>query len=450
MKKQITIVGGGLAGSLLSVYLAKRGFKVDVYERRPDMRKVKISAGRSINLALSVRGIHALKEVGVFDEISKILIPMRGRMVHPLDGEINFQPYSRNPEEYINSVSRGDLNTIMMSAAEEFPDVQYHFNHRCTGMDLETGEARFIDEQTGQVVVAQTQAVIGTDGSASALRSELLKRSGFNYSQVYEDYGYKELSIPSGPEGNFLIEQHALHIWPRKTYMLIALPNMDGSFTVTLFFPMKGDVSFENLDTSEKVQQFFTAQFPDALDLMPGLLDDYFGNPVGSLMTVKCSPWHHKGRVLLLGDAAHAIVPFFGQGMNCAFEDCSVFAGLVDKSGDDWEKIFAECGQERKENTDAIADLAVENFFEMRDHVSDPRYLLMKKIERRLADAFPMRFIPKYEMVSFHRVPYAVAMERGQIQHQILWELTEGIASADEVDWAKAQRLVPERVPPWT
>src|SRR5690606_4030469 len=323
---KISIIGAGLAGSLLSIYLAKRGYIVDVYERRADMRKFDTGGGRSINLALSVRGIHALKEVGLFDEIQKIAIPMYGRMVHPLKGEVNLQPYGKDDTEYINSVSRAELNKLLMDMTEPDPNVQYYFNERCLGMNFETNEVYFHNEEKDRNWTLEAGVVIATDGATSPVRMEMLKTPRFNFSQEYENYGYKELTIPPGPDGKFQMEKNALHIWPRGSYMLIALPNLDGSYTVTLFMAydeaLGGKNSFEHLDSDEKVKEFFERNFPDAAELMPDIIEDFNANPTGSLITVKCYPWSIDGKVTMLGDSCHAIVPFFGQGMNAAFEDC--------------------------------------------------------------------------------------------------------------------------------
>lgn len=450
MGNNITIVGAGLAGSLLSVYLAKRGYTVDLYERRPDMRQVKISAGRSINLALSTRGIHALKEVGLFDEISKILIPMKGRMMHGTDGAQTFVPYGKDDTEVINSVSRGELNMRLMSLAESFPGVKIHFNQRCTGMNFETGEAFFTNESNGEKHSILSERVIGTDGSASALRSDMMRLNRFNYSQSYLEHAYKELTIPPAKDGSFRLVKNALHIWPRKTFMLIALPNTDASFTCTLFLSLEGPESFSTLDTPEKVTLFFKKYFPDALEQMPDLTDHFFENPTSYLMTVKSFPWSYEDKVVLLGDASHAIVPFFGQGMNCSFEDCSELNRFIGTYPGDWKKIFKEFEKSRKPNSDAIADLAVENFYEMRDLVADPRFLLKKKVEHILEEKFPDYFVPKYAMVTFHRIPYSVAMERGKIQDIILGEITTGIHDPHHIDIAIAEHLIKTRLTPWS
>ena len=444
---RITIVGSGLAGPLLGISLKDRGFEVDIFERRPDMRRVRISAGRSINLALSTRGIHALREAGVWAEIQKIIIPMKGRMMHSLAGELTFQPYGKDDSEVINSVSRAELNIALMNAAER-RGVKIHFDQRCTGFDLRSGQVHLLNEDTGASSSVDAELVIGTDGAASAVRTEFLKTPRFNFSQQYLDYGYKELTIPAAANGRHLMETHALHIWPRGSYMLIALPNIDGTFGCILFLPFEGENSFAQLNNDSDVRAFFEAHFPDVVLLMPKLAENFFANPTGSMVTVKCSPWHHDGKALLLGDAAHAIVPFFGQGLNCSFEDCTVLLELVDRQGAEWPQVFADFERARKTNTDAIADLAVENFVEMRDRVADPRFLFKKKAELALEARFPGHFVPKYAMVTFHRVPYAVAASRGKIQDRILAELCDPIERIDDIDWRKAHELIHRELVP--
>ncbi|SMO45207.1 FAD-dependent oxidoreductase [Solitalea koreensis] len=439
MSQKVIIVGAGLTGSLLTIYLARRGFNVEVYERRADMRIVNISAGKSINLALSTRGIHALDQVGLAEEVLKTAVAMKGRMIHSNKGELTFQPYGKNENEYINSISRKDLNVILMNEAEKFPNVQIYFNQRCTGMSLETGEAYFVNETHGGSSVVSGDTVIGTDGSASAIRMEFLRSKHFNFSQSYENYGYKELTIPTAEGGGFRIEKNALHIWPRGSYMMIALPNVEGDFTCTLFMNYEnGEYNLNKLVARTDVTQFFQKVMPDALELMPELVDDFFNNPTGSLLTIKCYPWNINGKALLMGDAAHAILPFFGQGMNCGFEDCYYFDKLIEKHGTDWQKIFEEFGKLRKENADAIAELALENFVEMRDLVAHKDFLLKKKADVLLEERYPERFISKYAMVTFHRIPYAIAMKRGQIQDRILMEMCSKIDSIDELNLEEA------------
>ncbi len=443
----VTLIGAGLTGPLLALGLVKRGFKVDIYERRPDMRLIRMSAGRSINLALSTRGIHALKQAGLWGEMQKIIIPMKGRMMHSADAVLTFQPYGKDDSEVINSISRSDLNVALMNAAEAH-GVRIHFEQRCSGIDLKSGAVRLRDERSAKEHSVESDLVIACDGSASAVRHEMLKRNRFNFSQQYLDYGYKELTIPAAPGGKHALETNALHIWPRGNYMLIALPNVDGTFACILFLPFDGPDGFGQLTTRTDVSAFFQQRFPDAAAIMPGLADNFFANPTGSMVTVKCSPWHAEGRALLLGDAAHAIVPFFGQGINCGFEDCTVLLELVDWHQGNWERVFEEFEKTRKANTDAIADMAVDNFVEMRDRVADPRFLLRKKVELVLQAKYPSIFVPKYSMVTFHRIPYATAQQRGCLQDQVLSELCEGIHRVEELDWNKAELLVTRELTP--
>ncbi|HEY3973576.1 MAG TPA: NAD(P)/FAD-dependent oxidoreductase [Candidatus Sulfotelmatobacter sp.] len=437
----ISLIGAGLNGPLLALGLVKRGHRVEIYERRSDMRRVRMSAGRSINLALSTRGIHALTEAGLWDEMRKIVVPMRGRMMHSATSQLTFQAYGRNDNEVINSISRAELNIALISAAEQ-AGVKINFQQRCTGIDLKTGELLLRDERSGENRTIEREVVIGCDGSVSAIRNEMLKMTGFNFSQQYLNYGYKELSIPAGPDGMHVLETNALHIWPRGNYMLIALPNVDGTFACILFLPFEGPDSFAHLTSPELVLEFFRARFPDAIPLMPDLAANFFANPTGAMVTIKCSPWHIDRRALLLGDAAHAIVPFFGQGINCGFEDCSVLLELLDRHGTDWARIFREFESARKINTDAIADLAVENFVEMRDRVADPRFLFRKKVELALEAKYPRLFVPKYSMVTFHRIPYATALQRGKVQDGILSELCESIDRVEGLDWERADQLI--------
>lgn len=445
-KKNITIIGGGLAGSLLSVYLAKKGFHVDVYERRPDMRKEGIEGGRSINLALSTRGIHALKEISLYDEIKKICIPMYGRMIHSFEGKLTFQRYGKDDSEYINSVSRAELNKSLMNLAEDYDNVNIHFGQRCKDMDFETGGIIFHDEFKDIKHRLKPGTIIATDGSASAVRKAMLRLPGFNFSQEYENYGYKELNIPPGKNSTFVLEKNALHIWPRGSFMLIALPNIDGSFTCTLFLAYDRSLgeenSFENIDSEQKLYLFFDKQFPDVLEMMPHLNDEFFNNPTGSLITIKCYPWSADGKVCLLGDSCHAMVPFFGQGMNAAFEDCTYLNEHIGNFRTDWANIFDEFQKKRKPDTDAISELARENFIEMRDLVARPVFQLKKKIEAELQKKYPGKFIPKYSMVTFHRIPYSEALRRGKVQDDILNKLSSGINTVEETNWVLAEQLV--------
>src|SRR3984893_2129229 len=443
----VSLIGAGLNGPLLALGLVKRGFHVEIYERRPDMRRVRVSAGRSINLALSTRGIHALNQSGLWDEMRKIIIPMKGRMMHSVKSELTFQPYGKDDAEVIHCISRAELNVALMNAAQQ-QCVEIHFQQRCTGIDLRTGAIQLRDERSGRERALESGVVIGCDGSASVIRAEMLKLSRFNLSQQYLDYGYKELMMATGPNGRHVLEPNALHIWPRGNYMLIALPNLDGTFACILFLPFEGPISFAQLTTTSAAVEFFQSCFPDALSLMPDLPDNFFVNPTGAMVTIKCSPWHVGERVLLLGDAAHAIVPFFGQGINCGFEDCTCLLELVDRHGSDWERIFREFEAAQKVNTDAVADLAVENFVEIRDRVAAPRFLFRKKVELALEAKYPRVFVPKYSMVTFHRIPYAIALRRGQVQDLMLTELCARIDRMEELDWSKAERLIRSELTP--
>ena len=434
--KEITIIGAGLVGSLLSIYLSKKGYKVKVYERSADMRKEKVTAGRSINLALSDRGIKALEEVGIMDEIRKICIPMHGRFIHHTDGGTSFQAYGKEGQ-FINSVSRGELNKKLISLAEHH-GAEFFFNHKCEFINWQTNtitfEQRESKQQTSPKESFRTnfKLLFGADGAYSAARLQHhLQHDRFQYSQYYIDFGYKELNIPAGENGSFRMEKNALHIWPRGNYMLIALPNIDGSFTCTLFFPFEGDPSFKSLDTKEKVKAFFEKTFSDAVPLMPAVEEDFFTNPTSSLVTVKCYPWIREDKFALIGDAAHAIVPFFGQGMNCGFEDCSVLSSLMEKYGEDWSTILSEYQQLRKPDGDAIAKLALNNFIEMRDKVGDPKFLLQKKIEARLYEKYPGKWIPAYSQVTFSpQIRYSEALERGNKQEAIM----NKVMSAEKIE----------------
>ncbi len=419
MKKElhIAITGAGLVGSLLAIYLKNRGYQVSVFERRNDMRKNAGYEGRSINLALSNRGIRALEEVGLAEELKKEAIPMHGRMIHDLQGHLNFQPYGK-AGQYINSISRSGLNKVLMTKAESL-GVEFHFEQRVTAVDFEKTELT-IQHSTFNIQHSPFDLIIGSDGAFSAVRLAMQFTDQFNFSQSYIEHGYKELHIPAGVAGSFQMEKNALHIWPRESYMLIALPNPDGSFTLTLFFPFTGETSFETLSTKEKVTDFFKSVFPDAYALMPQLLEEFFQNPSSSLVTMRCYPWV-RNKTLLIGDAAHAIVPFYGQGMNAGFEDCRVLNQLLDQFADDWDQVLPSFQEIRKPNADAIAKLALHNFVEMRDLVNDADFILRKKIESKLHELFPEKWIPLYSMVTFHEnIPYSVAYETGQKQKRIM------------------------------
>ncbi|MCI0703450.1 MAG: FAD-dependent monooxygenase [Planctomycetia bacterium] len=432
--REVTLIGGGLAGALLALMLARRGLKVTVYERRADVRADQIEEGRSINLALSARGIHALGLVGLDGEVLSRAIPMRGRYIHPVSGNCLLIPYGRKPDEVIHSVSRRGLNAQLLDALAREPNATVHFQHRCTGYALRTRTLSIRDEAAAHEFSVEAPVVIGTDGAASAVRLALMLSTRMNYSQEFLEHGYKELTIPPATDGSFRMEPNALHIWPRGGFMMIALANLDRSFTCTLFLPHHGSPGFDQLVSRDAASGFVATTFPDAVPLLTDLEGEFFHNPTGGLVTVRCAPWSHEGQVLLLGDAAHAIVPFFGQGMNCAFEDCEVLLGLFDQFGGKWEDIFPRFFEARKKNADAIAQLALDNFIEMRDTSGDPRFALKRQLEHQLEERYPGRFFSKYAMVSFHRFPYAEALARGRVQDRILMDVCSRASSLAEID----------------
>ncbi len=412
MTQKINIIGGGLSGSLLAIYMAKRGFDINLFERRSDMRTSKVYQGRSINLALSDRGLNALKRIGLDEEVLKDAIPMTGRMMHSKTGELAYHPYGKNGQA-INSVSRGRLNQKLIELADEYSNINLHFNARCVDVDTDNCISTF-EMEDGSHKTFSSDRIMGTDGAFAATRGKMQISDRFNYSQSYLHVGYKELSIPAGDAGKFLMEKNALHIWPRGSFMMIALPNPSGDFTCTLFMPFEGENSFANLKTEEQVTAFFKEQMPDAYDMMPSLLTDFFSNPTSSLVTVRCFPWVKSDKVALLGDAAHAIVPFYGQGMNCSFEDCAVMDDCIEKYGMDWNKIFAEYQNLRKPNADAIADLAIQNYYEMADKVGDKHFLHKKHIEHDLTELYPDKFKSQYELTTFSLSPYKYALDQGK------------------------------------
>ena len=424
---KILIVGAGLCGSLLALRLAQRGFQVEVYESRPDLRRVDIYAGRSINLALSDRGFKALRLAGVEEKAREICIPMYGRLIHDIEGNTFNSNYSGREGEYINSISRQDLNSLLLDEAEKHENVNIHFNSKCLSIDIENTVAHFKSYDTKEEFSVDADVIFGADGAGSILRKSyyLERKFLFSYSQEYLTHGYKELEIPADNNGKHQISKDHLHIWPRGKYMLIALPNLDGSFTVTLFLSYEnGEYNFENLKTEEKVTEFFETQFPDALALIPNIKDEFFNNPTGPLGTVKCSPWVYQNKTLLIGDAAHAIVPFYGQGMNASFEDVGVFDAILDEVEGDWDAVFKAYQKTRKKDTDAIADLAIDNYYEMRDHVANPLFKQKRTLEMDLEKHFPKDYYSKYSLVTFNEnIGYNEALKRGRAQDKALLNL---------------------------
>ncbi|MHC5114609.1 MAG: FAD-dependent oxidoreductase [Planctomycetota bacterium] len=421
----VVIAGAGLAGALLACFLGRRGYRVDLYERRPDPRAAGFIGGRSINLALSARGLDALARVGLAEKVLADAIPMRGRMMHSPRGRLAFQPYSKNPNEAINSVSRGNLNVTLLEAADAFESVNLSFDTRAVDVDLDEGTCTLAGPDGAERTVTG-DLIVGCDGAFSAIRNRMQKTERFSYSQSYLAHGYKELTIPPTDDDGFAMEPNALHIWPRGGYMMIALPNADRTFTCTCFWPFEGPYGFESVTTDAEIVHHFDRHFGDAVPLMPTLVEDYRKNPVGSLVTIRCDPWHHGERFLLLGDAAHAVVPFYGQGANAAFEDCVALDALVEEHGADWATILPKLSAMRAENANAIADMALDNFIEMRDKVGSRAFLLRKKTEKLLHRWLPQWYTPLYNLVSFSTIPYAEARRRARRQDRVIASAAAG------------------------
>jgi len=448
-KEQILIIGAGLCGSLLALRLAQRGYHIKLVEKRPDLRKVDQDAGRSINLALSDRGLRGLRMAGVEKQAQELCIPMHGRMIHPVNDDPFLTRYSGRTHEYINSVSRPGLNMLLLDAVEKLPNVELYFEHGCQKVDLFNASAQFKDYRNDKEVELTADLLFGTDGAGSVVRKAMFQQRDFlfSYSQNWLTHGYKEISIPPKEDGGFKIDKNALHIWPRGEDMLIALPNLDGSFTVTLFLPYSNsDYCFDNLTNPEKVQEYFKKEYPDAMTLMPDLSKEFFENPTGPLGTIKCAPWTSHGRTLLMGDAAHAIVPFYGQGMNASFEDVVVLDEVIGQHQGNWPAIFEAYEKERKKDTDAIADLAVDNFFEMKEHTANPLFQEKRKLELQLEIEFPDKYNSKYSLVTFNEeLPYSEAMKRGRAQDKaILNLLSDGVLNRDMELESKLKRVLRE------
>lgn len=449
MHRKNFIIGGGLVGPLLGLYINRKGYKVEIFERRPDVRKTIIDGGRSINLVVTEKGINALRELNLWEDVQEITVPVKGRMVHSIDGQQNYMPYSKNNKEANYSVSRLELNKLLIEKSEK-EGVKYHFNHTLKDVDFEKSIATF--SQNKKTITADYSRIFGTDGSGSVLRKKLipfLKSKAIKTNEKLIPLGasYKELFMPSLSSGKYPLDKNALHIWPRGNFMLMALPNLDGSFTLTLYLPEEGENSFEKLVTKEDVNTFFNKYFKNTIELIPNLERDFFENPVGKLATVKCSPWHFQDRALLIGDAAHGIVPFFGQGMNAGFDDCVLLSNLMD-SNSSWENIFSDFDSIQKINGDAIADMAVENYTEMAEKTADEHFIFKKQIEGRLGREFPDIYLSRYSMVTHTTIPYSIAKEVGVIQDEILEELSRGIKSEEEVNLTLAKDLISKKLVP--
>lgn len=445
-EKSAIIVGAGLVGSLWAVYLSKAGYKVTIYERRSDIRLAEISAGKSINLALSTRGWTALDTVGVGDKIRDLAIPMTGRIMHSEEGDLSYQPYGEEGQA-IYSISRGGVNARMMDIAEKDGGAQLYYNHQCTGVDLEAGKVRLLNRETNETIEDQADVVFACDGAFSAVRYKgFQKLDRFDFSQDFIDDGYREILLPANEDGSYKMDKNALHIWPRGRFMLIALANEDGSFTCTLFMPYDGgDNSFNSLDSREKVDNFFKETFPDFHEMMPDIADAWEDHPLSSLAIMRSYPWHH-GKTAMMGDAAHATVPFYGQGMNGAFEDCSVMWRLMQKHNEDWEKVFAEYSIERKPDGDALQDLSLYNYHVMRDYVADPMFLLRKKIEAKFSKMYPDKWLPLYSQVTFSNIRYSEAIANGKAQSRIMDQIMENPNITDVWDSPEIMDQIAEKL----
>lgn len=449
--QRISIVGAGLAGTLLAIKLARRGFRVDLFERFADQRRQPIPAGRSINLALAERGRYPLDQVGLLDTVDTFTVPMRGRLLHDPDGKQVLQPYGKDDSEVIYSVHRARLNVCLLDAAEATGRIRLYFRHKLIGIDFDARRALFEDERNGQQHHHPFEVLIGADGGGSRVRQAMIDGANLGLREELLDHGYKELTIPADTKSNFLMDPNALHIWPRGGYMMIALPNADGSFTVTLFLAKRGEPGFDQLPDWPKQRYFIRTEFPDAYELLADLERDFRENPVGLLGTIRCDRWQIDGKVLLIGDAAHAIVPFHGQGMNAAFEDCKVLTELLDQCDEqsDWQTVFQRFESQRRPDVEAIADMALENYRVMRDAVRDPKFLLRKALEHELERRHPERFIARYSQVMFHRIPYAEALARGKDQARLLDQLLERAEQMDQIDFDRARQLIDDSLAPF-
>ena len=439
-KNNVVIVGAGLAGSLMAIYLARRGYALDVYERRPDIRTEPAERGRSINMTIAERGLRALEEVGMLQQVLDITVTVKGRMVHEVNGAVNFQPYGKNESEVIHAVMRKDLNITLLNHAESFPNVKIHFSKQCVGLDKRARKLTVVDNEAGETLVIEPAFIIGADGTFSTTRQQMHRGERANYDQEFLERGYKELTIDPAPGGGWRLPKHALHVWPRGSCMLMCIANRDGSFTCTCVLPFEGDLSFASLRTEADVQNFLFGNFPDLMPLMPNAVQNFMHNRSSEFITTRTNLWHYKDLCTLLGDACHTVVPFYGQGMNAAFEDCSVLTRCIERHRKDLETAFREFQHLRKRHTDALATLSVENFVELRDRVRSPKLSAKKKVDLLLNNVMPEKWLPLYTMISHTTIPYADAVERANRQNRIarlfgvdllLWLIAAGFVSRD-------------------
>lgn len=438
--EKITVIGSGLAGCTMAIYLAKQGYSVDIFERRSDIRRLDQDFGRSINLALMQRGLHTFTEIGLLDEVKAISVPMRARAIHQPDGETKIQPFGRNDAEYLHAISRAELNKVLLNAIDELPNVEVHFDKKLVSIDFTTDVLTFEDSNNQQMVEHSVERVIAADGVGSATREAMQQAGLLKFIRTQLAHSYKELVIPK--EYGHLYPQETLMSWPRQSFMLLANPNRDGSWTCSLFLDNEGDDSFANLQTEQQLTQFFKKYFPDLLGHLPTLIEDYFEHPLGTLNTVKCEPWFHQDKYLLIGDAAHGIVPFFAQGMNSSLEDCKILNDCITEFKGDWCKIFATFYDLRKPNLDAVAEMSFDNYQEIRDQVNRPNFHLRKQIEWELMSRYTDDYLAKHVMVMFYRHSYRFAQACGRLQDQLFDELFPEVTSLDDIDWTAMDKRI--------
>ncbi|ASQ45556.1 FAD-dependent oxidoreductase [Legionella clemsonensis] len=437
--KSVTVIGAGLAGTLVSLYMARRGYEVDIFESRPDIRIEKLDRGRSINLALSCRGITGLAGVDLMPEVEKIMVPMRARAIHEANGEIKFQPFGRHHSEYINAIHRSELNALLLNAAEKNPRIHLHFDMKLVNLDV-MDKKLVLYNKNQEYITKPYEVVIGADGAGSSVREELVKKNLVRASRHFLPHGYKELSISRSNSSEFIPEH--LHLWPRDSFMLLGNPNRDNSITGTLFLSLQGKNSFAELGNEMAIHSFFKKEFPDAYEAMPDLIGEFFNHPTGNLSTVRCSPWYVSNHCLLIGDAAHGIVPFFGQGMNSSFEDCRILNELLDNYQDNWQQVMPAFFTARKVNTDAVAEMSMDNYHEIQTDIRDEQFNLKKQLEQELMHRYPGRYISKHVLVMFTNTPYATAKAYGELQQEVLDKICEKVRSINEIDWEKVNKIM--------
>lgn len=437
--KTVTIIGSGLAGILLSLYLVRRGYKVELFESRPDLRVKEVDQGRSINLALSCRGITGLAGVNLMKEVKKIMVPMRARAIHLLNGEIKFQAFGRHKDEYINAILRNELNELLLNKAESYRSIRLHFNMKLVGINVHD-KVIYLEDKDGSHVTKAYQLLIGADGAGSNVREILVNERLIKAMREFLPHGYKELSIAKNHTQDFVLEH--LHLWPRESFMLLGNPNRDNSITGTLFLAKEGKNSFANLEDENSIRVFFEEQFPDAYSAMPSLIPEFMEHPIGNLSTIKCTPWYFEDQCLLIGDAAHGIVPFFGQGMNSAFEDCRILNEFLDKYDDNWRQVIPAFYASRKMNTDAVAEMSMDNYHEIQTDIRDEKFNLRKQIEQELMHRYPDRYVSKHVLVMFTNTPYALAKAHGELQTELLHKICNNVRCIKEIDWSEIDKLM--------